>query len=295
MSQPSAIPTPELRVTQFDQVSSWLIALVAGFGLFVFVLTIAWFSIQPVHVREPIPVEIVELTGGVEDGEVEETLKLDTDAPETEQASLAEEESDVPEIQETLDNVMDLAAEATNQAEKQFETDTRNAGKKGKASGTGKRALGMGAGKGGVSREQRWYVSYNDRETLEEYGRQLDFFHIELGTLTPDGRLVYLSKLSTPTPASRTVTSGRDEQRLYMTWQGGARRKADLQLFQKARINVGQGVLMQFYPPDVEKILSRLELAFKKRPVQEIRRTYFSTRPVENGYEFYVTQQSYFK
>lgn len=295
MSERLSIPTPELRVTPYDLVSSLFITLVGCFGLAVLSLTVAWISIQPVPVREPIPVEIVELPGGVEDGEVNETLRLDNEGPETEQATLAEEDADLPEIQETLDSVVDLADQATDQAEKQFETDTRNAGKKGKASGTGKRALGIGSGQGGVSREQRWYVSYNDRETLEEYGKQLDFFKIELGTLTPDGRLIYLSRLSAGTPVNRTVTSGKDERRLYMTWQGGARRKADLLLFQKAGVNVGQGVLMQFYPPEVEKLLSRLELDFKKRPLQQIRRTYFSTRPVDKGYEFYVTQQAYFK
>lgn len=295
MADRTVIPTPELRVTSYDQVSSWLIALAGGFGASVFVLTVAWVSIQPAPVRVAIPVEIVEMPGGVEDGSPDETLKLDNDGPETELATLAEEASDVPEIQETLEHVTDLATEATDQAEKQFETDTRNAGIKGKASGTGKRALGMGSGKGGIAREQRWYVSYNDRETLEEYGKQLDFFRIELGALLADGRLVYLSKLGAGTPESRTVTSGKNESRLYMTWQGGARRKADLQLFQKAGIDVGQGVLMQFYPPDVEKLLFRLELEYKKRPLPEIRRTFYSTRPTDKGYEFYVTQQSYFK
>lgn len=294
---------PELRVTQYDQVSSWLIALVAGLGASVFILTVAWISIQPHTVRQAIPVEIVEMPGGVEDGSLTETLKLENDGPETELATLAEEESDVPEVMETLGNVTDLATEATDRAERQFETenrvvtgsDARNAGIKGSAHGTGKRALGFGSGKGGIPREQRWYVSYNDRETLEEYGKQLDFFKIELGTLTPDGRLIYLSQLSAARPVSRAVTSGKEESRLYMTWQGGARKKADLQLFQKAGVDVGQGIMMQFYPPDMEKLLGKLELDYKKRPLKEIRRTYFSTRPVGNGYEFYVTQQAYFK
>ena len=295
MTVPISAQQPELRVTRYDQVSSWLIALVGGLGLAVFSLTVAWISIQPVSVREPVPVEIVEVSGGVEDGSVEESLQLESPEPETEQASLAEEDASEPEIQETLDNVMDVADEATNQAEKQFEFQTRNAGKKGSASGTGRRALGIGSGKGGVSREQRWYVSYNDRETLQEYGKQLDFFGIELGLLTPDGKLIYLSGLAKPTPTARTTNTGKGENRLYMTWQGGARRRADLQLFQRAKIEPGASVLMQFYPPQVEKQLSRLELDFKKRQLKEIRRTYFSTNPTETGYEFFVTRQTYFK
>jgi hypothetical protein len=295
MTVPIPAQQPELRVTRYDQVSSWLIALVGGLGLAVFSLTVAWISIQPVSVREPVPVEIVEVSGGVEDGSIEESLQLESPEPETEQATLAEEDANEPEIQETLDNVMDVADEATNQAEKQFEFQTRNAGKKGSASGTGRRALGIGSGKGGVPREQRWYVSYNDRETIEEYGKQIDFFGIELGLLTADGKLIYLSRLAQATPAVRTTNTGKGENRLYMTWQGGARRRADLQLFQRAGIEPGASVLMQFYPPQIEKLLVRLELDFKKRALPEIRRTYFSTRPIDTGYEFFVTRQTYFK
>ena len=295
MTVPIPAQQPELRVTRYDQVSSWLIAMVGGLGLAVFSLTVAWVSIQPVSVREPVPVEIVEVSGGVEDGSVEESLQLESPEPETEQASLAEEDAAEPEIEETLENVMDVADEATNQAEKQFEFQTRNAGKKGSASGTGRRALGIGSGKGGVPREQRWFVSYSDRSTLEEYGKQLDFFGIELGLLTAEGKLIYLSRFSQAVPVSRTTNSGKGENRLYMTWQGGARRTADLQLFRRAKIEPGQSVLMQFYPPQVEKQLIRLELDYKKRALAEIRRTYFSTRPIETGYEFYVTQQTYFK
>lgn len=295
MTVQAPIHTPELRVTPYDQVSSWLISVVGALGLAVFTLTVAWISIQPIPVKDPVPVEMVEISGGVEDGSVEETLQLESPDPETEQATLAEEDADEPEVQETLDNVMDVADEATNQAEKQYEFQTRNAGKKGSASGTGKRALGIGAGKGGVPREQRWFVSYNDRETLDEYGKQLDFFGIELGMLTTDGKLIFLSRLGQPKPVKRETTSGKGENRLYMTWQGGARRKADLQMFQRAGIDVGGNVLMQFYTPDVERQMLSLELNYKKRPLKEIRRTYFSTRSTDTGYEFYVTKQTYFQ
>lgn len=287
---------PELRVTPYDHVSSWLIALVAGLGFSVFVLAAAWISIKPVPIRVPVPIEIIENQGaGVEDGSVEETLKLDGPGPENELAVLNGEEGEEPQVEETLDHVMDVADQATDQAEMHFEFVTKTVGQKGSASGTGKRALGVGPGKAGTPREQRWFVSYNDRETLEEYGKQLDFFQIELGMLTSDGKLVYLSKLSAPKPVSRTSTSGKGETRLYMTWQGGARRKADMQLFQRGGVEVGQSVLLQFYPADVEKILARLELEYRKRPLKEIRRTAFSTRPAGAGYEFFVTNQTYFQ
>ncbi len=295
MTVQDTVHNPELRVTRYDQVSSWLIAFVAALGMAVFTLSVAWVSIQPVPVKIVVPVEIVEEGGGVEDGAVDETLKLESPYPETELATLAEEQSDEPQMEETLDNVTEVAGEATTQAENQYEFQTRSAGIKGSASGTGRRALGMGAGKGSVSREQRWFVSYNDRETLEEYGKQLDFFQIELGMLSGDGKLIFLSRLALPKPVQRVTTSGKGENRLYMTWQGGARRKADMQLFQRAGIDVGQNVLMQFYTPEVERQMLKLELDYKRRPLKEIRRTHFSTRPNDKGYEFYVTKQTYFR
>lgn len=296
MAVQTPIPEPVIRVTPYDQVSSWLLAVVSALGFSVFVLTAAWVSIDPVPVRVAVPVEIIENEGGgVEDGSPDETLKLDGPGPENELAVLNGDDSDEVQVEETLDAVMDVADQATDQAEMHFEFATRTTGKKGSASGTGKRALGFGSGKAGTPREQRWFVSYNDRETLEEYGKQLEFFRIELGMLTADGKLIYLSKLSSPKPVSKTASTGKGESRLYMTWQGGARRRADMELFQRAGIDVAQNVLMQFYPPDVEKILVRLELDYKKRPLSEIRRTAFSTRPAANGYEFFVTNQTYFQ
>lgn len=301
MSVETPTPEPVMRVTSYDHVSSSLIALVSGLGLTIFVLTAAWYSIEPLPPRVPVALEIVDSqAAGVEDGSPDETLKLEGPGPEDELASVAsDDDSPEPEIAESLDNVMDVADEATVQADRQYEFQTRerDSGVRGSANGTGRRALGIGHGKAGIPREQRWYVSYNDRETLEEYGKQLDFFKVELGLLTSDGKLIYLSKLSQAKPVSRTSTTGKNEARLYMTWQGGARRKADVQLFQKAGIDPGPSVMLQFYPAEIEKMLARLELDFRKRPLSEIRRTSFATRPTPDakGYEFYVTNQSYFR
>ena len=295
MATHTATPQPVLRVTLYDLVSSWLIVLVGALIAAVFLLTVAWFATSPQRPKGPVKVEMVEVPGGVEDGSPDETLKLDGEGPESELAAPADEISDQPEVEETLDTVMDLAAEATNQSEKQFEFQTRNAGPGGSAKGTSNRASGMGPGKGGMPREQRWFISYNERETIEEYARQLDYWGIELGLLTADGNLIYLSRLSQPQPVSRRVTSGKDEQRLFMTWQGGARRRADILLYQKAGIDVGNGTLMQFFSPKLEEKLLELELAYRKRKLNEIRRTYFTTQRNDEGYDIIVTRQVYFQ
>lgn len=80
-----------------------------------------------------------------------------------------------------------------------------------------------------------------------------------------------------------------------MTWQGGTRQRADLQIFRKANINVGAGTIFHFYPPKIESMLARLERDFKNKPVTQIRRTYFIVRLNNGAYEFLVSRQIYFE
>lgn len=293
-SASNAAHTPVLNVTRYDLASSFLIAVTGGLCISVALLAVAWYASRVPKAREPVPVELIEVPGGAEDGAVDETLQLNSAADVSSDPSLAEVVSEETEVTETLDNVLAVADEAVNQSERQFEQDTRNAGKPGSAKGTGKRALGHGPGEAGFPREQRWFIRYADQQTMEEYGRQLDYFGVELGAIV-GGKLTYLSKLSSRRPLARTVASGAGETRLYMTWQGGNRRRADLQLFQNAGVTVGSGMIFQFYPKETENQLARMELAYKNRRASEIRRTYFSVDPEASGYVFSVTRQTYFK
>uniref|UniRef100_A0A7C2JZW4 Uncharacterized protein n=1 Tax=Schlesneria paludicola TaxID=360056 RepID=A0A7C2JZW4_9PLAN len=205
-----------------------------------------------------------------------------------------EEVTEQLEIAEALETVTEISAVAAEPVQQQFETNIANAGSPGSAKGTGRRALGAGGGSAGIPREQRWFVRFGDQAGVEEYARQLDFFGIELGALLPDFRLAYLSQLSQPRPMVRFVKSGKDEARLYMTWQGGERRVADVQLFAKAQVDVPPGApLFHFYPPAVENQLAQLELSYRGRPVKEIKRTYFTVEGTARNYQFRVVRQLY--
>lgn len=291
----SGVKPPVLKVTPYDKVSSWLIAAVIALSLVCVCLTVVWVTNLAPEAKGSVPLELIDLAGGAEDGTIDETLQLESPDPESSDPSLADVAAEETEIQEVLENVVELADAATNQASRQFETDTQNAGKPGSASGSGRRALGMGPGQAGLPREQRWFVSFAGGHLLEEYARQLDFFGIELGALLPGGKIVYLSKLSAPAPMQRTSASGKGEDRLYMVWQGGERRGADLQLFRKAGVPVqSDTVTFHFYPPQTEALLAKLERERANRPPDQIRRTFFSVQREGNGYRFVVTQQSYF-
>jgi hypothetical protein len=246
--------------------------------------------------KEPVPVELFEDPGGVEDGSPDETLRVDSPEPPAPDAATGDVVAEERDIQESLDQVVALADNAVVEVQQRSpDLGVRNAGKPGSADGTGRRALGSGPGSGGgFSREQRWYVRFGDQTNLEEYARQLDFFGIEFGAIV-GGRLVYLTKMAGGRPTVRTSTSGANEKRLYMTWQGGGRKLADLQIFRKAGIEVGDGLIFHFYPKETEDRLARLELAYRNRKAREIRRTYFSVNPADGGYEFSVAHQTYLK
>jgi hypothetical protein len=292
---PAATPRPVIRVTRYEEVSSFLFAAIGGLVLAVVLLACLWYSTRVSKPREPVAVELFEDSGGVEDGSPDETLRVDSPEPPNPDAVVGDVASEEREVSESLDQVVALADDAVVETQRPFDLGVRNAAKPGSAQGTGRRALGSGSGSGGgFSREQRWLVRFADQSNLDEYAKQLDFFGIEFGAIV-DGRLIYLSKLASPRPTMRTTAGGADEKRLYMTWQGGGRKQADLQIFRKAGIDVGSGLMFHFYPKETEDKLARLELAYRKRAAREIRRTYFAVNRVDNGYDFTVVHQTYLK
>jgi hypothetical protein len=292
----SHLATPVLHDTLYDRVSSWSIALFVGIaGLCVCVVAV-WITNRLPAPPQTVPVELVEAPGGFEDGSPDETLRVDSPEPEVHDASPAEMPSDTTEIAEALETVVELSESATQQVQQTFDTGIQSTGKPGSAKGTGKRGLGIGPGVGGMPREQRWFVRFSDRAGVEEYAKQLEFFGIELGALLPDGRLAYLSRLPEEAPTVRYAASGLGEQRLYMTWQGGDRRGADVELFKRAGVQLNADtVIFHFYPKATESILVRLEVEYRNRPVKQIRRTYFAVEPAGNEYQFSVVRQIYFE
>jgi len=288
-------PKPVMRTTSYERVSSGLLSVIIGLVVAVICLYVMWMGLWPDPPQRTVPVEIVELSGGVEDGTPGEELRVDSPLPEIPDATPNEESTDEPsEIEETLDQVMDLSDDATNLAERQFEIQTATAGRAGSSKGTGRRGLGSGPGRSGFPREQRWFVTFADQSSLTEYARQLDFFGIELAALYPEGKIVFLSNLS-KTVSKRTAESGKGETRLYMTWQGGSRRLADMELLKKNGVDTTNTVVMQFYSKETETMMAQLELDYGKRKVDEIRRTYYAIEPDGAGYRFRVTRQIYFR
>ncbi len=282
----SAIPQPYLKVTRHDKISATMYVIV------ITLTVLAILALTRVKWEEP-PIQLVPMEfvadGGYEDGNPDETLLVESPFEETPNPSPAEEVIEEDNLQEVLENVVELSETASEQAVQVTSTEELNSGTPGSARGTG-RPLGSGGGRyGGIPAEERWFIRFADGSSVDEYARQLDFFGIELGVLLP-GRLVFISNMST-TPRVREVATGSGEERLYMTWQGGNRKDADVKLFQRAGIDASQGTIFHFYPPQTEQLLVTLEQQYAGRRTQEIRRTYFIVARGGDGFVFNVTRQ----
>lgn len=286
---------PVLTITRYDVITSMMIALCGGLVIAVVALVIVWLTNRIPEPETPPVLELLELPGGREDGAIDETLRVDSEEELSEDPAVAENPSEETQIQETLESVMELSDQASRIASQQFQSDPTDSGTPGRAEGTGRAPLGAGGPGAGLPRDQRWFVRFDDRGTVDAYARQLDFFGIELGALTQN-KLIYISDLSSAQPKKRERTTGKDEKRLYMNWQGqGERRQADIELFQKAGVDASNALIFHFYPPKTEQMLAQLEYEYAKRPAQQIRRTYFVVRRDGAGYRFAVTRQLYFR
>lgn len=281
---------------RYDRTTSTLMALIIVIAVPVVWLGGVWLTNQVWARPKPVDIEIIEVTGGGDpEGKVGDTKKFELDAPETDTPADPEEESlEEFQLEEMPEEVLsDIAEVAADLAEPQLQDDPITKGIRGSKEGTGERPYGWGPGEGAMPRHLRWEIVYDNRQTLEEYGRQLDFFGIELGAIQGSNEIVYVSKFSTSSPMVRRSTGGGNDQRLYMIWRSGSRRQADLQLLERAGVRVGTGIALQFVPPDVEDQLALLERQFANRTAEEISQTRFGIRREGDGFAFFVIDQQY--
>lgn len=288
---PRVIAPPELRVTRYDRVSSFMMSLILATLAAVGFVMLQWFAIRKPPPLELIPMEMV-VGGGFEDGNPNETFQVESPEQVDPNAQPVDEEVEEQQLQETLETVVQLSDRAIEQVE-QKATDAANAGTVGSSVGVGGRPLGSGGGPGsGIPAYQRWIIRFNESSTTE-YAKQLDHFGIELAVFYPtSGKLSYAKSFAS---GAATVTHKNkwDDERVYFKWSGGPRERIDREILQKAGIDPVGGQIFQFYPNQTVQLLGTIEQNFANRPAKEIRRTYFVVNPQGGGYTFAVTRQTY--
>ncbi|GIW92624.1 MAG: hypothetical protein KatS3mg110_0665 [Pirellulaceae bacterium] len=273
-----------LRVTAYDKVAAWLVALLVLVGLTATVLFIIWLTTVLVFHRVAKPIQMIQYPGR---GDHAAGFERDPEPPGLEEIDLQLEQ---PSLEASLEAVTDLASTVAASLDT-FATDSLLT-----AHGTGRgdsRPPGPeGEGDDVIPPWERWEIRYA-AGNLEEYARQLDFFGIELGAVGGSKFVDYAYQLSR-NPPSRRQGSGKDEKRVYLTWRTGSLREFDEQLLARAGIPTAGRIVMQFLPEAVYNELHRLEFENAQgRPPQEWLRTIFGVRPARGGYEFYIISQTF--
>jgi hypothetical protein len=292
-----------LGESRYDQVTSLLMAIVLSAILVVGWLALVYASNQAYASRVTAPIQIIEVFGGgggSPEGTPGSTEKIDVPGAEAAAAASNNEEVagdfEEPSVQQTPGAMLDTVTEAGQSlAEVDLgavmpSSGTVASGKRASKLGTGGPGLGYGPGDGGVSAEQRWSIIYNPGQTIDEYARQLDALGVEMAVVAGADQLLYISHFSDPKPSTR-YGSGRSDHRLYFLWQGRGRKASDIALLQRAGVEVGEGVVFQFYPPETERKLAELEVRYKGRQPAEIRVTRFTVVPSGGSYTFQVVAQ----
>jgi hypothetical protein len=305
-TDPKTAPTfsSEIRgESDFDRVSSLLLAVILGALLLLGWLTLMYLTNEAYRTaRVTAPIEIVEVSGGgggSEDGKIGalETVQVPGAQASDKPSNNMEDASEFEEatVEATPPAMLDVVAEAgQNLAEVDVGAVMPTGGKvatgqRSSKIGTGAVGYGFGPGDGGVARQDRWTIVANPGQTAEEYARQLDALGIELGIVSGN-QMLYLSRFSADEPVRRTG-SGRGDDRLYFMWRGQGRKGTDIALLRKAGIEVGEGVIIQFYPAEIQAKLAQLEVRYKGRQPGEIRRTQFRVVPEGDTYVFEVVAQ----
>lgn len=282
---------PGLRVSAYERAASWLLAwllLTSAVALCLFVVWLGLHGISPTYQAASVNLLPMGGTGG--QGESGQDLSL---AWPTADAAAAESDLNEPVFEPLLKTIIAVAATRAAQFDEESSIEDKPQGrdrKKGTVEATGG---GEGNGPVGMPPHLRWEIDWGGADTLETYARKLDFFGIELGTygLPSPGQVTYISRLSRPRPDVR-VGASKADQRLYMSWRGGARQAADRGLAAKAGVSPVT-ILLQFFPPETEELLLKVEQAYGHRAAATIRKTRFGVRSAGKEYEFFVVEQRY--
>ena len=278
-------PNDSLQISHYEDVTSWLVALLLFIGFFVTLLGLIWLTKVFEFKQVAIPIEFVEEKSGR--GEAAKGYARDLAEPGLEEL----EELQEPQLQATLEAV------STMVSTKMAALDSLNtdATQTGKGSGLGdSRGEGEGGDGDSIPRWERWQIEY-ESDSLNKYAAQLDFFGIELGAAGGGRKFIDYAR-NFARGGSTRQGSGKEEKRLYFTWNSGTLRRMDSQLLGRAGVTTTGRVTLQFYPPKLEEQLFQLEMrnAVEKFGIKNpryLRKTIFKVQSSGSGFQFKVVNQ----
>jgi hypothetical protein len=291
LAETRAAEREKLRISRFDIVTSFFMALILFIGTFVLMLFIIWLTSRWSFPPQPIAPIIEDPAGR---GENPEGFERDFEPPGAEEV----EELMEPTLQDTIEAVTDAVstvAAALVTSDTQAVATTQGTG-----AGDSRPPGPMGEGADIIPRFERWQLNFTARD-LRTYSTQLDFYKIELGAIGGSIQGVDVAKnLAGGRPNKYRIVDTTAEKRLYFMWSTPSPlMQFDQQLLQQASIPLPNRKMLKFIPKDLENQLAQIELEYstsKGYPsVTQIAKTIFESKSDGGGYKFEVTSQRYRK
>ena len=281
----------KLRISRFDIVTSFFMALILFIGTFTLMLFIIWLTSRWTFPPKPIE-PIIENPAGR--GENPEGFERDFEPPGAEEV----EELMEPTLQDTIEAVTDAVSTV---AASLVTTDTAaTATTSGTGAGDSRPPGPEGEGEDIIPRFERWQLDFT-ASNIGAYSKQLDFFGIEPGAIGGNIQGVDVANKLVGSPQKYRIVDTESEKRLYFMWSTpSALMQFDRQLLQSAGIQVANRQILKFIPKDLEdKTLANLErdyyLSKGYKSVTQIAKTVFECKPDGAGFKFEVTSQRYRK
>lgn len=310
---------PVVAVPIYERVVSLLMSLLMVFGLPTGALGLVWFGNQQWFVSQPPSAIDVQdflsdtVGGGDENGRQGASLNGPGGSDRENEVLLEGDSDDVvadlPPMDVLAAGILDAVGGAVMIDELLVGSDAGGVvdplggSPRGNAN---KRNVGIGKGdEGGIRQSNRWQIVI-EGQSEKEYFRQLDFFGVELGAIV-DGRLYYVTKLSTAHPVMRAESNPAKEMRLSFSFLAGGRRQTDLNICKTAGVPIigDAATVLHFFPDQLVQRLMRIEREYATGRVKDdpttnrpdfnlIRKTKFVVKAISNGYDFAVARQDYF-
>ena len=274
------------RISRFDMVTSFFMALILFIGTFVLLLFIIWLTNRWTFPPKAITPTIQNPAGR---GDNAPGFERDFEPPG------AEEVEDLlePTLQDTIEAITDVVspvAASVTSADTQ-ETSTSI------GAGAGDSRPPGPEGEGAVPPFDRWQLNFSSRDLLG-YATQLDFYSIELGAIGGNIQGVDVASNLSTNPTSRRITDTQNETRLYFIWTvENQLMKYDQQLLRQANVTLTGRQILKFIPGELEKTLVQIELEHAinagHESIDEVAKTVFESTATDNGFAFEVSSQRY--
>ncbi len=286
-------PEPELegeglRITKFDIVTSFFMALIWFMGIFVLMLFIMWLLSGDPRPK-PLKPQIENPAGR---GENPEGFERDFEPPGAEEVEELTEPTLADTIEAVTDAVSSVAASLTT-ADTQAVATTSGTG-----AGDSRPPGPEGEGEDIIPMWERWELNFKANNS-RAYAQQLDFYQIELAAFGGGIQGLDIASNLSSSPRKRHNPKASSEKRIYFSWKTQTPFISyERQYLQRAGVQLPSGRnVVRLIDDNLQAILQDLERKYaeknNRKAPNDIAKTIYESKPEGSGYAFEVISQRY--